>query len=142
MKTFVRDDHGQSMVEFAFFMPVLGFFLLAALQVGLFFLATLNLSNATRDATRWLAVHPDNTDASFQSLIRGRLPGSLDPNRLTITTSPACASLSGGVCLGRGPGTLLQVTLTYDASSLVVAHFVYLPTTQLSYTMHMRVEQH
>lgn len=121
---------------------MLAFMLIASLQLGLFFLADLHLGNVTRDAARWLSVHPDTTDAAFRSNIVARLSGDLVASRLTITTVPACPSLSGGQCAGRTAASDLRVTLTYDASPLVVASFVYLPTTQLSSTMHVRVEAH
>lgn len=137
-----RGEGGQSIIELAIAMPMLAFVLIGALQLGLFFLADLHLGNVTRDAARWLSVHPDTTDATFRSAIVARLSGDLAASRLTITTNPACPSLSGGLCAGRTAGSDLRVTLTYDASPLAVASFVYRPPTQLSSTMHMRVEPH
>lgn len=127
----VRSDRAlpsQALVEFAFVMPVLFGLTTALLQMGIIFMVYLAMIHSTRDVARWLAVHPDTTDADVETYIAGHLPSILIPGRLDFTAlsssdpqarpwAPTCASLdSNGRCASRPAGSAQTIALTYDAA--------------------------
>ena len=112
----------QSLVELAMVLPIILMALLVCLQYGLLFFAHLSVMNAGRDAGRWVAVHPHNTDVVTEGRIKDRLPANLDPNRLQIFFSPACTApdgTAGAECPNRQAGDVITTTLRYNASSLI-----------------------
>ena len=137
-----RNDEGQSLIELAIMLPFMAYFVMTALQLALIAFTYLGVSNATREGIRWVAIHPDTTDAAATATIKAGLPGTLSQNKVTVVMTPACASLDAqtGKCPNRSPGSQLSVTLTYDASSLALFPGVYLPSLTPTYTMYMRAE--
>jgi hypothetical protein len=87
------------------------------------FVSYLAIVHAGRDVGRWLAVHPDTTDAALTAYVNGDLPNEISSSHLTVSATPGCPSLVGGHCTSRSSGGQQKVTLTYDASSSV-----FLPT--------------
>lgn len=141
MRSRARDDEdGQSVVELALVMPILLVLVGAAFQLALLFFAEIALSNATRDGARWLAIYPDNVDATAISTIASRVSSPLDPSNVTVSVSPSCAALTSGRCASRPAGTQLAVTLSYDARSLWLFHGFPFPPTSRTYTLYMRAE--
>lgn len=103
-------------------------------QMGILFMVYLNLVHASRDVGRWLAVHPDSTDAQVQAYVQANLPTNLIPSALSFSFtaldpnewpwSPRCQVLdASGRCGARATGSAQRVALTYD-----VAPHVFLPT--------------
>ncbi len=135
-------EEGQAIAELALLLPLMMLFLMTALQLALVVFAYLGLTNATRDTARWVAMHPDTTDAVTPATVLPGFPATLNPAKVSVAISPSCSALSGGKCPGRDPGTQLSVKLTYDATSLALFPGLYLPTLTPSYTMYMRAERH
>jgi Flp pilus assembly protein TadG len=151
-----RAERGQSILEMAIFMPLLLIFGLACMQFAILFIAYINVANVTRDAARWVAIHPNvidgNVDGSTANstfkTIKDRLPSGLTKSALTLSITPACASLSGGKCTGRDPGTRLIVSSTYTITQHLFlptsfgwgSMSVAIPTTLPTYTINMQVE--
>ena len=136
------------MVEMALLVPVLVIFLMGCLQFGILFQAYLSVMNTTRDATRWLVVNPHQTDATAIAAVKARLPSNLQPTPLTITITPACATLTASKCVGRTTGTALTVTMTYNATSLLFvpssltfrSYSVAMPSSLPAYAITMGIE--
>ena len=65
MKKLIRQNKGQTVVEFALVLPVLIFLLLAIMEGGRIFAAYLELQNAARDGARYAAIHcPEDSEWS------------------------------------------------------------------------------
>lgn len=141
-------QRGQSVLELAIFMPLILVFGLACIQFAIVFIAYINVLNVTRDAARWVAVHPHVIDTSTVTTVKSRLPSGITGANLTIAFTPACSSLTSGKCTGRDPGTQIRATSTYTITphlflpttlgwgSWVVA----IPQTLPSYSIFMQVE--
>jgi hypothetical protein len=119
-----REQRGQSVVELAIFMPMILVFSLVCIQFAIIFIAYVNVLNVTRDAARWISIHPHVIDSSTVTTVKSRLPAGLTAGNLTLTFSPACASLTAGKCTGRDPG----VTITATSHYVITSH-LFLPTT-------------
>jgi Flp pilus assembly protein TadG len=143
-----RRTRGQSLVELALLLPLLLFFGLACIQFALIFRAYDDMVNVTRDAARWVSVHAQNTDTTTRAAIDTRLPSGITSARLTMTFSPACATLSSGLCTGRTTGTQISVASTYDITDVLFlpstlgwgTWTIRIPTTLPTYTIFMQVE--
>lgn len=151
-----RTQRGQTVLELAIFLPLLLVFSLACIQFAIVFTAYMNVIQVTRDATRWVAVHPHVVDGPTDGAtagttnyaIKGRLPAGLNASALTLAFSPACTALSSGRCASRTTGTQISVTATYNISSHLFlpsslgwgSLTVAIPTTLPPYTIYMQVE--
>jgi Flp pilus assembly protein TadG len=143
-----QKQKGQALVEWTLVMPIFLLFAVACFQFTVIWWAYISTSNVVRDGTRWLAVHPHTTDSTFTTMMHSRLPSNLTAANLTLTTSPACASLSSGVCVGRTTGAQLSVTGTYNISGILFlpSQFgwepwrIQIPTSLPPFTMYMPVE--
>jgi len=132
----------------AIFMPLVAFFGLACVQFAVVFIAYINVMNTTRDAARWISVHPHATDATNLALIRGRLPQSISSAALTMVVTPACTSLSSAKCTARTPGVQISVASTYNIAGHIFlptsfgygSMVISVPTTLPTYTIFMQVE--
>lgn len=140
MKAAGADEAGQSIVELALIMPVLLLLIATSFQMSLLFAAELALTNATRDGARWLAIYPDNLDATATTTIASRISSPLDPARANVTVAPSCTSLVNGRCASRPAGQQVSVTVAYDASSLWLFRGFYFPSATRTYTVYMRAE--
>lgn len=111
---------GQSLVELALVMPMFFGMVVVLFQWGVLFMTYQSLVHATRDVGRWLAVHPDSTDAEIQAYILSHLPANLAPSSIDFTSSPwtpACAARdAANRCASRVTGAAVRVGLLYDAS--------------------------
>ena len=148
-------QRGQSVLELAIFLPLILVFGLVCIQFAVVFIAYVNVLNVTRDAARWVAVHPHVTDTDTVNTIKGTLPGGisrLPPGltgaNLTITFAPTCTTLASGKCTGRDPGTDIAATSTYTLTPhlFLPTSFgwgtwrIAIPQTLPAYTLHMQVE--
>jgi len=114
---------GQALVEFALVFPIMVGMVAVILQLAILFVSYLAIVHAGRDVGRWLAVHPDTTDAALTTYVNGDLPSEISASHLTVSATPGCTALVAGHCALRSSGTQQKVTLTYDAASSV-----FLPT--------------
>ena len=137
-----RTDEGQSIIELAIMLPFMAYFIMTVLQLALIAFTYIGVTNATREGIRWIAIHPDTTDAAATATIKAGLPQTLNQTKVTVVLTPPCSSLDPqtGKCPNRPPGSQLSVTLTYDASSLALFPGVYVPSLAPTYTMYMRAE--
>jgi hypothetical protein len=119
-------QRGQSVVELAVFLPLLLVFTMACIQFAIVFIAYMNVLSVTRDAVRWVAVHPHVIDSSTISTVTAstRLPPGLKAANLTLSFSPTCTSLTNGKCTGRDAGTTI-----YASSVYTLTGHMFLPTT-------------
>jgi Flp pilus assembly protein TadG len=138
----------QALVELALTLPVLAALVAVLFQFGIILLAYLSLLHAGRDVGRWIAVHPDTTDAHLQAYVTNHAPTTLNRADLVVQATPACAATTNGRCAGRPSGSTLRVRLAYDISahllppktlSVGFATFT-LPTTLPPYDYHVMVE--
>jgi Flp pilus assembly protein TadG len=148
----------QSLVELAIIMPLLVGLIAVLFQFGILFVAYLSLVHETRDIGRYVAVHPDTIDggcataSSLWKQVCDDAPAVIDPTRVTAAFTPACAALNAqNKCASRTSGTQMQITLTYNASSIIFlpVNFrlgpwlqVAMPTTLPPYTYFVMVETH
>ena len=143
-----RTQRGQSLVEVAVFLPLIAFFGLACVQFAVLFIAYVNVMNTTRDAARWIGVHPHVIDTTNLNLVRSRLPASISSAALTMVVTPACTALASGKCANRPNGAQISVASTYAITQhlFLPTSFGYgsmvvtVPTTLPTYTIVMQVE--
>lgn len=103
------DRRGQSLVEFALALPVLLLVLFGITEFGRAFQAYLTVNHIAREGARLAAVGASNGE--IESLIYSEAVG-LDPNRLTITITPADES-------ARLPGQTVTVRVAYQFQLVV-----------------------
>jgi hypothetical protein len=111
-------------VELALVMPVLVGLAAVLFQLGILFLIYLSLVHAGRDVGRWISVHPDTTDAQFQTHVNADMPSTISAVLLTAQALPTCPTLTAGKCASRPAGNALHIHLSYDASASI-----FLPTS-------------
>jgi Flp pilus assembly protein TadG len=113
-------ERGQSLIEFALVAPIFVFLLLISLQLALLTLQSYSVKQVTRSTARWLAINPSSTDAAVLAHARSvAMPLMTSAGFVSVTPSPACPSLSGGVCANRGPGSIVTVEIVYDVTSSI-----------------------
>jgi len=118
-------ERGQATVEFALVLPLVVFFALVALQLGVIAKDLVLVHHAAREGARAAAVEP--TGGAAQAAVVGS--SSLDSGRLSV-------SLSGGTA--RGSET--TATVTYSAPTSVPLVGVLVPDVSLRASVTMRVE--
>ena len=98
-----RLDRGQSLIEFAFVVPILLVLVFGIVEFGNAWRHYQLVTNTAREGAR-LAVLPSTTDAEVQAAIDARLDGSgLDAGQATVTL---------GLCSGGGGCTGVPDTVT------------------------------
>jgi Flp pilus assembly protein TadG len=121
-----RCERGQATVEAALVLPLVVLMLLAVVQVGLLVRAEVLVTHAAREAARAAAVDPDPQAAAKAAA----LATTLDPQHLSVQVN------------GRnGPGSRVQVEVTYTAATDVPLVGRLLGDVTLHATATMRVEQ-
>lgn len=86
LRAALRDERGVSAVEFALIAPVLLLILVGILDIGRAVNAYVTVSNAAREGTRYLAVHPTAAPSAIASTVHQRVV-PLDPAQVTVTAS-------------------------------------------------------
>jgi len=81
----IRDEEGQSMVEFALVFPMLLLLLLGIIEFGHIFYSYLMIENASRDGARYGSVWATDTD--IKSVVQEKTY-SLEQANLSVTVSP------------------------------------------------------
>ena len=81
----IRNEHGQTMVEFALVVPILCLVLFGVLQFGALYNDYVTLTDATRVGARKAATSRNdvNPEAAAEAAARNSAPG-LDPAKLSI----------------------------------------------------------
>ena len=127
-----RQESGTALVEMALAAPVFLFVLLASMQVAFIVMQTYSVRQVTRETARWLALHPDSTDATVAAHARALvMPAMRAADMTRIVASPACPSLSAGRCVnGRAPGDVVTVEIQYD-----LRNALFLPTDYAGLTL-------
>ncbi len=134
----LREERGQSLVEFALMVPVLLLLIVGLIDIGQGLQAYVALGNAVRETARETAVHgaaasskwgPTANDANVTTSVRSRAVG-LDGSAITVTSSwpsgsnaqgneavitatytfrPAASALIGGVTLPLSAQTRVRI---------------------------------
>lgn len=73
MKSILRKNKGQTVVEFALVLPVLIFLLLAIMEGGRIFAAYIELQNAARDGARYAAINCPSKEQEQEAWVNGNL---------------------------------------------------------------------
>jgi hypothetical protein len=143
-------QRGQSVLELAIFLPLLLVFTMACIQFAIVFIAYMNVLSVTRDAARWVAVHPHVVDSSTIATVTAstRLPPGLKAANLTLSFSPTCTSLTNGKCSNRDAGTTIYASSVYTLTGHMFLPTTYgwgswritLPTALPEYRVYMQVE--
>jgi Flp pilus assembly protein TadG len=142
---------GQALVEFAMTLPLFMVFVFVTIELALVFVSYYSETRMTRETTRWLAVHSNNTNDSELALhvqttmlpglvgaipVRTVIGDATTPTtytvgNMTVQFTPCLPYLDTtnaagtGVCtdLNRVAGSTLFVQMTYDVRQLL-----FLPT--------------
>ena len=99
----LNNQKGQALVEFALVFPILLLLVMGILQFGMMLNSYLSIENASREGARAGIV--GSSDSEIRNTIISTSP-SLDPNKLTVTITPAEAN--------RKSGNTLTVKVTYN----------------------------
>ncbi|MFN8523138.1 MAG: hypothetical protein U0821_08535 [Chloroflexota bacterium] len=122
-----RRQRANSSAEYAIVIGMIMVFLLAMLQISLIIAQYYSTMQVTRATARWLAVNMNTIDSAVTTKV-GTLAADLPVGSgswyTTLTVSPACASLTSGVCSGRNQGDAFYVEITPNP-----ARVTFLPTT-------------
>lgn len=153
-----RRRRGQALVELALVMPLLIGIVAVLFQFGILFVAYLSIVNETRDIGRYVAVHPDiidgticTTASSLWKQLCDDAPSVISAANVQPTFTPLCASLVGGKCALRTAGTMIHISLTYNATSIIFLPTTFrlgswltvaMPTSLPAYDYYVMVEQH
>jgi Flp pilus assembly protein TadG len=84
--TALHEDRGVSAVEFALVAPVLFLILVGILDLGRAVNAYVTVSNAAREGTHYLALHPTAAPSALASAVHQRVV-PLDPAQVAVTAS-------------------------------------------------------
>ena len=103
MKRKLRSEKGQSMVEFALIMPVLLLIVVGIIEFGLMFSGYLALTNASREAVRYISLGGDDASAIQRAK---DVSMNLDSNKMTVLINPSGAN--------RERGDSVKVTIKYQ----------------------------
>ena len=82
----LREDRGVSAVEFALIAPVLLLILVGILDLGRAVNAYVTVSNAAREGTHYLALHPTAAPSAIASAVNQRVV-PLDPAKVIVTAT-------------------------------------------------------
>ena len=105
MKLNLKDDKGQSMVEFAMILPILLLIVVGIIEFGFLFSGYLALSNASREAVRTASLGASDSDAIQRAK---DVALTLEPSKMIVTISPAVASRD------RGDSVTVAIAYEYD----------------------------
>ena len=81
---FHREDGATSAVEFALIAPVLFLLIIGIIDLGRAVNAYVTVSNAAREGTHYLVLHPTANPTSIESAVRQRV-SPLDPTQVSVT---------------------------------------------------------
>lgn len=124
----LKNEKGQSLVEFALLVPLLILILLAIIEFGFMFNAYLTLANGSREGARLGSV--GGNDAQIETRIE-EVTSHLDAGLMTVSVTPAY----------RSRGDMITVTVNYDYNFITpfISGFLN-PIVDLESETSMRVE--
>lgn len=104
----LRNDKGQSLVEFSLIIPIIVLMIMAIIEFGLMFNAYLTINNSSREGARYAAV--GGTDAEIVAKIISTAP-KLKSEYISVSIVPSEAN--------RSRGETVTVYVTYDYKVLI-----------------------
>jgi len=126
---FLKDESGQSLVEFALVLPVLLLILCAIIDFGWLYYNQITLNNAAREGARYAVIHYDPT-TDWRSETEDRMIGSM------VGVRSATAIVSDPVAQ--------QITATVTSDAMILTGFTSTilgkRTIELHATCTMRLE--
>lgn len=126
----LKNQDGQSVVEFAIILPVLLLIIMGIVQFGMLIGSYLTLENAAREAARAGII--GSTNAEVRLVITSTSP-NLEPGKLTIAIAPSEGS--------RTSGSTLTVNLTYNYDlTIPIISSLFNNTVVLNAETSMRIE--
>ena len=78
LRSFVRGEEGQNLVEFALLLPVLLYILMGIIQFGLIFAVYVTINNSVREAARWGSIYVFDNSITVTNNDTARNNGMLD----------------------------------------------------------------
>lgn len=135
-RSWLNNDRGQDLVEFALSVPLLLLLLFGILESGLIYLSYNSITNAAREGARYGIVYPANEGPATCAAPGGYIGQAvchfttgLDPSQITYRATRTGSTLA------------LQVTYRYAfASGLISEAFGGSPTLTLTANSAMRTE--
>jgi Flp pilus assembly protein TadG len=107
MRERLRSARGQSLVEFAVFLPVLLLIFLGVFDLGRVYNTYIVITNAARDGAYYGSMHSTDTSGIVQRVVT-----EAQGSAVNLTSSNVTVSTSGGI------GNPLRVTVQLDFSML------------------------
>ncbi|WP_105617248.1 TadE/TadG family type IV pilus assembly protein [Vallitalea okinawensis] len=104
----LKNEKGQSLVEFAIILPLVLIIILGIIEFGIMFNAYLTITSASREGARLGAV--GGSDSEIESLISSITP-QLNADKLVVTITPSEGA--------RDRGDSITVTASYDYQVLI-----------------------
>jgi Flp pilus assembly protein TadG len=108
MMNILKNEKGQSIVEFALLLPILILIIMAIIEFGLLLNTYLALNNASREGARIGIV--GGTDAQIQNTVLTTSP-TLESRYISVVITPSQAS--------RKAGDTLKVTVYYQYHTII-----------------------
>lgn len=140
----VGGDAGVALVEFALVAPMLLLLMIGILDVGRTVNAYVTISNAAREGSHYVALHPTASPGAIESAVRARVV-PLDASMVDVTTSyydgTAFQTLppSGGIPASSPKPSLIpvRVEVSYDwhAVTMLIGVFFSSPSFTASSTV-------
>jgi Flp pilus assembly protein TadG len=92
----INRNHGQTLVEFAFVLPLLALILFGIIQYGFIFAAYTTLRNASAVAARYATLtNPNPTETQVKALATQAVTPMLDPKNVTAVNVNLNATVGG-----------------------------------------------
>lgn len=113
---FYRRKEGQSLVEFALVLPMLLLIVMAIIDMGRVFHATIVVQEAARDAVRYASV--GENDQRIAQAIKDDTP-TLQADQVSFTITPSASS--------RIPGTAVTLEIRYNIELITPLMAQFLP---------------
>lgn len=92
----IRTQSGQSLAELAIVLPLLLILLLGVFDIGNGFSTYIALSNASREGSRWLTIHPDDKTGAINRVYAEAAGVGLGQNTVGVTVIPDKSSYKSG----------------------------------------------
>lgn len=100
---FLKNEKGQSLVEFALVLPLLLLILMAIVEFALMFNSYLVISNASREGARYASLGGNDIEVVERVQLAA---GALDQSKLDVIVTPSKSD--------RGRGDTVHVLVEYD----------------------------
>lgn len=93
---YFRKQNGQSLAELAIVLPLLLILLLGIFDIGNGFSTYIALSNASREGTRWLTIHPNDKDGAAARIYAEAGSVGLGQDTIAVTFLPDKSRYNAG----------------------------------------------